>query len=427
MVRQLCDVCEDIKAAEKKAILMIHGGKMPGNTTQTGEALPSFSGARSNFSRPAGGPLSSMSLMEEMASGLVMGDDGLGGDIDYEIALGYKNGGGGGRRRRRDEEERDEDEGPSYDAFDGDTSGGVVDEYVDNDAESGRGGGGGGGRFSYAAAASSSSDPKANALLARSIVLGRNSTISHVASKGTLSLINAVQGKFKAPRLAITSGGGIGGGGGGGGVSVLASAKTAASVSTAISGFVRASAVLKTKQGYTSSASATSSATKKMSPPPLAFAAASAALPIDVDAVLDRFEAMEKEEEKRKRETATATATERNLKELEQKKPKNSSIKKLMLVVKLRDGQRLAWQCMGPWPADRLSELASTRYTDSEATRLADEAKRVRCLSVYGVRRRMSEIYKAFLLLRSSASSSFRDAVEEKEEREGETKRNAER
>ena len=75
---------------------------------------------------------------------------------------------------------------------------------------------------------------------------------------------------------------------------------TAASVSTAISGFVRASAVLKTKQGYTSSASATSSATKKMSPPPLAFAAASAALPIDVDAVLDRFEAMEKEEEKRR-------------------------------------------------------------------------------------------------------------------------------
>jgi len=133
------------------------------------------------------------------------------------------------------------------------------------------------------------------------------------------------------------------------------------------------------------------------------------------------------EKEKRKRETATVTATERNLKELEQKKPKNSSMKKLMLVVKLRDGQRLAWQCMGPWPADRLSELASTRYTDSEATRLADEAKRVRCLSVYGVRRRMSEIYKAFLLLRSSASSSFRDAVEEKEEREGETKRNAER
>ena len=57
-----------------------------------------------------------------------------------------------------------------------------------------------------------------------------------------------------------------------------------------------------------------------------------------------------------------------------------------MLVVKLRDGKRLAWQCMGPWPADRLSELASTRYTDSEATRLADEAKRARCLSVYGVR-----------------------------------------
>ena len=142
---------------------------------------------------------------------------------------------------------------------------------------------------------------------------------------------------------------------------------------------------------------------------------------------LESREREREEKEKRKRETATATATERNLKELEQKKPKNSSIKKLMLVVKLRDGQRLAWQCMGPWPADRLSELASTRYTDSEATRLADEAKRVRCLSVYGVRRRMSEIYKAFLLLRSSASSSFRDAVEEKKEREGETKRNAER
>lgn len=59
----------------------------------------------------------------------------------------------------------------------------------------------------------------------------------------------------------------------------------------------------------------------------------------------------------------------------------------LMLVVKLRDGKRLAWQCMGPWPAERLSELASTRYTDAEATRLADEAKRARCLSVYGVRR----------------------------------------
>ena len=55
-----------------------------------------------------------------------------------------------------------------------------------------------------------------------------------------------------------------------------------------------------------------------------------------------------------------------------------------MLVVKLRDGKRLAWQCMGHWPADRLGELASTRYTDAEATRLADEAKRARCLSVYG-------------------------------------------
>lgn len=55
-----------------------------------------------------------------------------------------------------------------------------------------------------------------------------------------------------------------------------------------------------------------------------------------------------------------------------------------MLVVKLRDNARLAWQCMGPWPADRLGELASTRYTDAEATKRADEAKRSRCLEVYG-------------------------------------------
>lgn len=69
-----------------------------------------------------------------------------------------------------------------------------------------------------------------------------------------------------------------------------------------------------------------------------------------------------------------------------------------MLVVKLRDGKRLAWQCMGPWPAERLNELASTRYTDSEKTMIADEAKRARCLSVYGVRRDFL-IFQPFLFL----------------------------
>ena len=78
---------------------------------------------------------------------------------------------------------------------------------------------------------------------------------------------------------------------------------------------------------------------------------------------------------------------------------KHSTLFQLMLVVKLRDGKRLAWQCMGPWPADRLSELASTRYTDAEATRLADEAKRARCLSVYGVRRKRCFSTFSFLLL----------------------------
>lgn len=77
----------------------------------------------------------------------------------------------------------------------------------------------------------------------------------------------------------------------------------------------------------------------------------------------------------------------------------------LMLVVKLRDGKRLAWQCMGPWPAERLGELASTRYTDAEATRLADEAKRARCLSVYGVREFFFSLFWCFFFLFSLSFS----------------------
>ena len=44
---------------------------------------------------------------------------------------------------------------------------------------------------------------------------------------------------------------------------------------------------------------------------------------------------------------------------------------------------RLAWQAMGPWPADRLGELKSRRYTDADASFAADDAKRARCLEVY--------------------------------------------
>ena len=44
---------------------------------------------------------------------------------------------------------------------------------------------------------------------------------------------------------------------------------------------------------------------------------------------------------------------------------------------------RLAWQAMGPWPADRLGELKSRRYTDAESSFTDDDAKRARCLEVY--------------------------------------------
>lgn len=46
-------------------------------------------------------------------------------------------------------------------------------------------------------------------------------------------------------------------------------------------------------------------------------------------------------------------------------------------------GGRLAWQAMAPWPADKLGDLKSTRYTDAAATYTADTAKRDRALATY--------------------------------------------
>jgi len=304
--RQICDVCDDIKAAEKRAILMIHGGKLPGTSSQaTGDASSCSVASRFKFHRPGGSsgpPLASMSLMEELTNGLIKGDDGLGGDIDYEVALG-NDAQSHHRRRKRNEEEEDE-EGPSYDAFDVDTISGVLDSeymYVEEEEEEERGGRGGGGgtvqRHSYASSSSSfsSSNPKANALLARSLIHSHSQK-----DKGTsLSLISAAPGKFKAPRLA-TFGGGSGGGSEKG---LFLSATTVPTpiVPTTSSGFVRASAVLKTKQGYTVPTNISTKATKeKASPPVVAFTAASKTStmpPIDVDAVFDRFEALERKEE----------------------------------------------------------------------------------------------------------------------------------
>eukprot|EP00884_Botryococcus_braunii_P014529 jgi/Botrbrau1/23077/Bobra.0243s0018.1 len=53
-----------------------------------------------------------------------------------------------------------------------------------------------------------------------------------------------------------------------------------------------------------------------------------------------------------------------------------------ILTIRLREG-RLAWQCMAPWPEERLGELMSARYLDAEATRAAWSAKLKRCQDMY--------------------------------------------
>jgi len=284
--RQICDVCEDIKAAEKTAILMIHGGKLPGasssSTSMQGGGFGFTSGLMSSssrgFTRSHIGS-SNLSLMEELSSGLT---DGL-ADIDYGSYEGISQ----SRRRRRDEEYNDE--GPSYDAFDGITGGEYIEEEEDDDYD------GKGRQGEYRKSSSSSSDPRANSLLAKSIITSKN--------KG--NLFNTVQGKFKAPRLATKVVGGGEEGEGPEGLSTSGRTNSSASIQPSTSGFVKASSVLKTKQGYTTaskiiSTASTSLSTSFVSPSVVkkktmsSSSSSSSSSPIDVDALFDKYEAMEK-------------------------------------------------------------------------------------------------------------------------------------